>query len=136
MRACDRKQGADSLGDWSHTLSTTIIGALLPIVVILISLFYQVRGDETHPQTAGSAIYTRLVSVDPMSLVDSIAEYIVRFLEAEGTHYPYWIFGWNYLNPRPNSYEIIPSNNDQFCFSLQTLALSAHGRRTGRTDFF
>jgi len=40
MRACDRKQGADSLEDWSHTLLTTIMGALLPIVVILILGFF------------------------------------------------------------------------------------------------
>jgi malonate transporter and related proteins len=40
MQACDRKQRADSLEDWSHTLLTTIIGALLPIVVILILGFF------------------------------------------------------------------------------------------------
>ena len=87
----------------------------------LISFFNDIRGDLTHPKTHGQDIYTSLETIDPGSVIDSISEYFVRFHEAEGTRFPYWLFGWNYLNPRPNSYEIFIVNDQQFCFSLQAL---------------
>lgn len=87
----------------------------------LITVFNDVRGDLTHPKKHGHDIYARLETVDPVAVIDSVAEYIVRFHEAEGTRFPYWLLGWNYLNPRPNSYEIIIINDQQFCFSLQAL---------------
>ena len=87
----------------------------------LIAVFNDVRGDLTHPKTHGQDIYARLESIDPRSVIDAVAEYMVRFHEAEGTRFPYWLFGWNYLNPRPDSYEIFIINDQQFCFSLQAL---------------
>jgi hypothetical protein len=44
-----------------------------------------------------------LGTLDPESVIGAVAEYIVRFHEAQGTRFPYWLFGWNYLNPRPDS---------------------------------
>ena len=35
--------------------------------------------------------------------------------------YPYWIFGWNYLNPRRESHEIMLINEQQFCHSLAAI---------------
>jgi hypothetical protein len=61
------------------------------------------------------------------SVVTTIAEYIVRFHEEEGAQFPYWLFGWNYLNPRSDSYEIIPLNNQQFAVSLQTIGFDIPG---------
>jgi hypothetical protein len=87
----------------------------------LIILFNDIRGDLTHPKTDGRDIYSRLEAVDQSSVVESVAEYIARFHEAEKTRFPYWLFGWNYLNPRPNSYEIFLVNDQQFCFSFQAL---------------
>ena len=96
----------------------------------LIIFFNDVRGNLTHPKTHGQDIYADLATVDPISVVDSVAEYIVRFHEAERTTFPYWLFGWNYLNPRPDSYEIFLINDQQFCFSLEALGFqvpAAHG---------
>jgi hypothetical protein len=86
-----------------------------------IVFFNDVRGDLTHPKTQGHSIYAKLEKVDPISVIDTVSEYIVHFHETEGTSYPYWLFGWNYLNPRPDSYEIILINDQQFMFSLQAL---------------
>ncbi len=96
----------------------------------LIVFFNDVRADLTHPKTHGQDIYAKLEIVDPMSVINSVAEYIARFHEMEGTQFPYWLFGWNYLNPRSDSYEILLVNNQQFCFSLQGLGFdvpAAHG---------
>lgn len=90
-------------------------------VMDLLTLFNDIRGDLTHPKTHGRDIYAKLEDIDPTDVVCAVSEYIVRFHEAAGTHYPYWIFGWNYLNPRPNSYEIFMINDQQLSFSLQAL---------------
>jgi hypothetical protein len=87
----------------------------------LIVSFNDLRGHLTHPKTQGQDIYDKLEKIKPTAVIDSVAEYIVRFHEAEGMRFPYWIFGWNYLNPRSNSYDFLPMNEQQFCFSLQAL---------------
>ena len=87
----------------------------------LLIVFNDIRGDLTHPKTHGRDIYERLEAIDSQAVVDAVAEYIVRFHEIAETRYPYWIFGWNYLNPRPDGYEIFLINDQQFSFSLQAL---------------
>lgn len=87
----------------------------------LLTAFNDVRGDLTHPKTQGQEIYVKLETINPSSVVDAVAEYVVKYHETEGTRYPYWIFGWNYLNPRPNAYEIFIINDQQFSFSLQAI---------------
>lgn len=87
--------------------------------------FNDVRGDLIHPKTQGHEIYAKLETIDPFSVIDAVAEYIVKYNQASGGRYPYWIFGWNYLNPRPNSYEIFIINDQQFLFSLQAIGFRA-----------
>jgi len=100
----------------------------------LITMFNDIRGDLTHPKTHGHDIYARLETVDPKSVISSVAEYIVRFHEAEGTRFPYWLFGWNFLNPRPNSYEIFIINDQQFCLALQALGFQLPGGSVGSAE--
>ena len=103
---------------------TEILGKPLSLndgTLELLTDFNDVRGDLTHPKTLGHDIYAKLEAIDPSSVIDAVAEYIVKYHESAGTRYPYWIFGWNYLNPRPNSYEIFIINDQQFSFSLQAI---------------
>ena len=83
--------------------------------------FNNVRCDLTHPKTTGHDIYARLETINPISVIATVAEYMIRFHEMEKTRFPYWLFGWNYLNPRIDSCEIILINDQQFSFSLQAL---------------
>jgi len=106
-----------------------------PETIALLSDFNDIRGDLTHPKTLGHDIYARLDTVEPMIVGNSVAEYIVKFHEVEGTRYPYWIFGWNYLNPRPNSYEIFLINDQQFCFSLQALGFQVPAAEAWKDKF-
>jgi hypothetical protein len=108
------------LKDWPDKLLGKPL-ALNPGTIELLSDFNDVRGDLTHPKTQGYDVYERLSEVEPISVVDVVAEYIVRYHAAEGTTYPYWIFGWNYLNPRRDECAIIPIHDQQFSFSLQCL---------------
>jgi hypothetical protein len=110
------------LEDWP----TQILGAAIPIGaghMELLKLCNAVRGDLTHQKTNGRDIYARLFDVAPAAVVDAVAQYIVAFHVGQCTVYPYWVFGWNYLNPRPDSHEIILINEQQFCVSLATLGL-------------
>jgi len=87
----------------------------------LLILVNDVRGELTHPKTHGQDIYKRLEGVDPRSVVDSVAEYIVRFHETQKTRYPYWLFGWNYLNLALIAARLRSFRTTSFVFSLQAL---------------
>jgi hypothetical protein len=84
-------------------------------------LLHEIRGHLIHPKTDGHDIYSRLETTEPSVVMESVAEVIARFHEAEGTVFLYWLFGWNYLNPRTDSHDIMIINNQQFCWSLQGL---------------
>ncbi|MCW9059412.1 MAG: hypothetical protein OQL11_11115 [Gammaproteobacteria bacterium] len=90
-------------------------------------LFNEVRGDLTHPKTNGFDIYTRLEKIEPEAVLLSVAEYIVCFYQVRGENFPYWLFGWNYLNPSHDTHEIIIIHNQQFMFSLQGLGFNVPG---------
>lgn len=105
-----------------------------PKILELIELCNDVRGDLTHPKTIGHDIYQRLFDLEPMSIVDAVAQYIVCFHEAQKARYPYWVFGWNYLNPRRDAYEIILINDQQFCHSLAALGQRVPAWEYGRAE--
>jgi hypothetical protein len=100
----------------------------------LIRFFNDVRGDLTHPKTQGHDIYEKLETFEPKAVIDSIAEFIVRFHEAQKTRFPYWVFGWNYLNPRPNTHEIFLINDQQFFHSLQAIGFEIAATVYGETE--
>lgn len=83
--------------------------------------FNRIRGDLTHIKTTGEDLYRTLVETDPTAVVDVVAEYIAQYHQADGSRFPYWLWGWNYLNPRPGSYEIMLINNQQFVHSMRAL---------------
>lgn len=87
----------------------------------LICLCYEIRSDLTHPKVIGHVIYERLLTIAAADVVDAVARYIVSFHQAQGTVFPYWVFGWNYLNPRTETHDIIVINEQQFRFSLVAL---------------
>lgn len=86
----------------------------------LILLFNDVRGNITHPKSHGLDIYTRLESVKPQQVVDVVVKVIIELNSSMGKIFPYWLFGWNYINPRKDSYEAILINNQQFLHSLSS----------------
>lgn len=94
-------------------------------VMELLEVCNDVRGHLTHPKTNGRDVYERLFAVEPLIFVDAVAQYVVSFHKAKEDRYPYWVFGWNYLNPRPEKHEITLINEQQFCHSLATMGYDA-----------
>lgn len=105
------------LEDWPSEILQTDPSVAEPTMDLL-RLFNEIRGDLTHPKTSGHDVYQRLETVDPDTVVVAVAEYCIRFLETRKEEFPYWLFGWNYLNPRPNTHEIFVIGNQQFSHSL------------------
>jgi len=123
----------DKLKKWP----TKLIGKPLKLsegTIDLLTVFNDVRGNLTHPKTEGRDLYEQLEGIDPGSVEDAVAEFMVRYHEAENTRYPYWIFGWNYLNPRPDSYEIFIINDQQFTFSLQAIGFQVPAGSYGASE--
>jgi hypothetical protein len=83
--------------------------------------FNSLRSDLTHIKTTGHDVYSLLDTVTPDTVIDTVAEYIAQYHAAEGTRFPYWLWGWNYLNPKMHGYEIMQINAQQFVFSMQAL---------------
>lgn len=109
----------DKLKKWPRELvAAEVVGAA---TIERLKLFNEIRGNLTHPKTSGHDIYGELEKVSAGQVLVSVAEFIVGFYEARGEAFPYWLFGWNYLNPRPTAHEIILINNQQFLFSLSAL---------------
>ncbi len=110
----------DKLKEWP--IEITKQRSLVPAEALeLITLCNDIRGDLTHPKVANHEIYEDLLEIGAADVVDAVAKYIVAFHQAQGTTYPYWVFGWNYLNPRTDTYEIIVLNEQQFQHSLSAL---------------
>jgi hypothetical protein len=116
----------DKLKEWPTEL-LGVPSELSEDTLKLLLDFNAIRGNLTHPKTEGYDIYAKLETIKPDSVIDAVAEYIVRYCEAEKTQYPYWIFGWNYLNPRSNSCEIYLFDNQQFFVSMRALGWRLNG---------
>ena len=79
------------------------------------------RGQLTHLKNYWPDIFNDLARVDPTEVLDLVAEYIIAFYRAKGELFPYWVWGWNYLNPGRNGHDIFPLPYTQFLHSLRAL---------------
>lgn len=120
LKLLRRTEFRKKLKDWPIEITRQPL--LAPVEALdLILLCNDVRGDLTHPKATGHLIYEKLLTVRATDVVTAVAKYIVAFHQAQGTTFPYWVFGWNYLNPRTDSHDIIVINEQQFLFSLAAL---------------
>ena len=89
----------------------------LPRIVAINAL----RGQLTHLKNYWSDIFDDLRRTDPMEVLDLVAEYIIAFYRVKGELFPYWVWGWNYLNPSRGGHEIALMPYTQFFHSLRSL---------------
>jgi len=83
--------------------------------------YNDVRGMLTHPKHVDHRDYEPLEILDPMEVVDSVAEYIAQFLLLAGEHFRYWLWGWNYLCPSRDGHQIAPLPESQIVFSMHAM---------------
>jgi hypothetical protein len=92
------------------------------------------RGQLTHLKNYWLDIFDDLGRTDPMEVVDLVAEYIISLYQAKGETFPYWTWGWNYLNPGREGYEIALLPHTQFFHSLGALGYQCESKRTYRGE--
>lgn len=117
LRGKKNENLVEKLRNWPEVLTGKVI-ALADGTLERIEFFNEVRGDLTHPKNHGRDIYKRLETVDSKAVVETVAEYIAQFHSSQGTKFPYWLWGWNYLNPSQQNHEIMLVNEQQFVFSM------------------
>jgi hypothetical protein len=100
----------------------------------LITQFNDIRGNLTHPKSNGYEIYNALEKVNGIELLEAVAEYAVAVYAGLGVEYPYWLFGWNYLNPPDCGYDPTRISNQQFLHSLEYLGLRVHAFDAAAAD--
>lgn len=81
----------------------------------------QLRGNLTHLKNYWPDTIDHLGRANPMDVVDLVAEYIIEFHLAKGELFPYWVWGWNYLCPNREGYQISLFPYTQFFHSLISL---------------
>lgn len=86
-----------------------------------IFFYSDLRGDLTHPKYSDHRDYEQLLEIDPKQVVDAVAEYIAQFLLAAGEPFRYWLWGWNYLAPSLDGYEIALLPETQVAWSVRSL---------------
>lgn len=110
----------EKLKTWPKDITGKILD-LRPDSLNGLRAMIDLRGQLTHQKNYWPEAYEALESKDSMELVDLVAEFIISFHSAKQEFFPYWICGWNYLNPRPDSHEIIMVPSPQFAHSLRSL---------------
>ena len=79
------------------------------------------RGALTHPRYSDHRDYEPLKILDPMEVVDAVAEYISQFLLAADEPFHYWLWGWNYLSPGKDGHDIALLPATQVVFSMNAI---------------
>jgi hypothetical protein len=90
----------------------------------ILSTFNGIRGNLTHPKSRGYDHYAELEKIDGAHLLGAVAEYAVTLFAGVGECYPYWLFGWNYLNPGKDGCDPFLINDQQFLHSLDYLGMA------------
>ena len=110
----------EKLETWPEIIARKCL-SLRPETLPRILAINALRGQLTHLKNYWPDTFDDLGRTDPMEVVDLIAEYIIALYRAKGELFPYWLCGWNYLNPSRDGYEIALLPHTQFFHSLRSL---------------
>lgn len=105
---------------WPKEILGTAV-SLRPATLGKLIHYNDVRGALTHPKHSDHRDYEPLEYLDPMEVIDSIAEYISQFLLAAGEPFHYWLWGWNYLSPSKDGHQIALLPESQIVYSMSAL---------------
>lgn len=110
----------DKLEKWPEIITGKCL-SLRPETLPRILAINALRGQLTHLKNYWPDTFDDLARTDPMEVVDLVAEYIIAFYRAKGELFPYWVWGWNYLDPSRDGHEIALLPYTQFFHSMCAL---------------
>jgi hypothetical protein len=111
---------ATKIKKWPRQILTSPV-ILRPDTLEKLFFYNDVRGNLTHPKYLDHRDYEQLRELDPKQVVEAVAEYIAQFLLAAGEPFRYWLWGWNYLAPGRDGYQIALLPETQIVWSLRSL---------------
>lgn len=114
---------AEKLKKWPVEILGTTLTLRKGTLDTLLS-FKKIRDDLTHVKHPVYDTYEDLEGINPDRVIDVVAEYFAQYHEAKGDHFRYWLWGWNYLNPRHGEYAISLINDQQFVHSVRYLGFA------------
>jgi len=79
------------------------------------------RGHLTHLKNYWPDTFDDLRQTNPKQVVELVAEYVIALYQAKGELFPYWVWGWNYLSPSRDGYQIALLPYTQVFHSLRSL---------------
>lgn len=95
--------------------------SLRPNTLESIVAINELRGNLTHLKNYWPDTFDKLGRINPMDVVELVAEYIIAFHHAKGELFPYWVWGWNYLCPNRDGYQISLLPYTGFFHSLNSI---------------
>lgn len=108
------------ISDWPKIIYGQKL-TLRPGSIETLHSFNGLRGNLTHVKNFWPDTFEDLGRRDPMQLVELVAEYIIALYMAKGESFPSWVWGWNYLSPNRDGYQISLLTYGQFFHSLRSL---------------
>lgn len=113
----ERRNFEQKFSDWPTLICNKEIKVSDDLKRTLVE-FNEIRGNLTHPKSRGHDVYTRLENINLQQLFETLVEYAIMIFAGLEEEYPYWLFGWNYLNPSKVAIDPSRINNQEFVHSL------------------
>lgn len=85
--------------------------------------FVDIRNETAHPKRRDHGVQDFIDEVDLSIFIRSMKLLTAKLFLAADVEYPYWVHGWNYMNPIHSS-KITLINNTNFLCSLAALGFS------------
>ncbi|MCD9496610.1 hypothetical protein [Photobacterium carnosum] len=122
LRLIKNSKFAQKLQNWPKEAVGSEVSLKYPIGVMKhINMFYDVRCGLIHPKLTLSEEYEELKVLTGSTIIEVTASFLAEVWSKKDIPFPYWLLGWNYVNPREHSQEILMLPNNQFLYSLNAL---------------
>ena len=80
--------------------------------------FLELRNEVTHRKRMDHSLYKELDETIPLRFLETIQKAFVMFYQGEGTSFPYWLLGWNFVSMNHDQTHPCLINNQQFQHAL------------------
>jgi hypothetical protein len=80
--------------------------------------FLDLRNEVTHRKRMDHSLYRELDEATPVNFVEAAQRAFVSFYEGQGSSFPYWLLGWNFVGMNGDHTHPCLINNQQFQHAL------------------
>lgn len=83
--------------------------------------FLDLRNEVTHRKRKDHSLYKELDEASPVNFVEAVQRTFVQFYYGQGTSFPYWLLGWNFVGMNSDYTHPCLINNQQFKHALNNM---------------